>query len=63
MNKRQKKKKDRFSQLCVEYGYHYVPTYKELRELERAYHEFCINNYRVERAIDKIIANRFVTLS
>lgn len=63
MNKRQKKKKDKFIRLCVECGYHYVPTYKELRELGRAYHEFCINSCRVEHTVSEVIANKFVALS
>lgn len=62
MNKRQKKKQDKFIKLCVAYGYHYIPTYKELRELERNYHEFCINNYRTERELEKAPSNRFVAL-
>lgn len=63
MNNRQKKKRDKFIQLCIENGYHYIPTYKEFRALERSYHEFCIKNYRNEREMRRIIANRFVALS
>ncbi len=63
MNKRQKKKQNRFIQLCLEYGFHHIPQYREFREFDRKYHEFCIDNYRAEREMERILSRRFVAPS
>lgn len=53
MNKRQVKKENKKINKCEIWS---VSSYKECREMERAYHEYCIYSYR-NRKVDDEIAN------
>lgn len=60
MNKRQSKKKEKLIQLGMDWGFYHVPTYKEIKEMERSYHEFCIKTYRADREIESVFSNRIL---
>ena len=58
MNKRQAKKKEKLYQIGMDWGFYRFPKYREITEMERGYHNFCINNYRAEREIERVLIGR-----
>ena len=57
MNKRQAKKKDNLIKMGKYYGFYHIPKYRELREIDRSYHEYCIRSYRTEKDTNCILIN------
>ena len=57
MNKRQVKKKYNLIKMGEYYGLYHIHKYKELREIDRSYHEYCIRSYRVEKDKNCILIN------
>lgn len=55
MNKRQAKKREKLEQLGIDWGFYRLPKYKEIKYVERGYHEYCIQNYRAEREMEKVL--------
>lgn len=49
MNKRQAKKKEKLFQLGMDWGFYHFPRYREIKEIERNYHEYCVHSYRNEK--------------
>ena len=49
MNKRQAKKKETLIQLGMDWGFWHIPKYKEIKAIERSYHEYCVRSYRTEK--------------
>ncbi len=63
MNRRQKKKHERYEANCIEFGCHYVPAYTELRKMERAYHHLYIGIKKSECENSRLSANKFIAIS
>ena len=55
MNKRQAKKREKLYQLGMDWGFYHFPKYREIKEMERGYHNFCVNAYRTEREIERVL--------
>lgn len=55
MNKRQAKKRENLIQLGMDWGFWHIPTYKEIKELERGYHEYCVRTYRTEKETERVL--------
>lgn len=55
MNKRQAKKRKKLYQLGDDWGFYHFPKYREIKEMERSYHNFCVNTYRKERETEHIL--------
>ena len=49
MNKRQAKKREKLEQLGIDWGFYRLPKYKEIKYVERGYHEYCLQHYRTKR--------------
>lgn len=39
----------------MDWKFWHTPTYREIREMERSYHNFCVNAYRKERETERIL--------
>ena len=55
MNKRQAKKRKTLIQLGMDWGFWQIPKYKEIKEVERGYHEYCVHSYRTEKKDERSI--------
>lgn len=51
MNKRQTKKKNKIIQSGYDLGFYHIPKYREIRELDRNYHEYLICCKHTERSM------------
>lgn len=51
MNKRQKKKLQKRIDFSLEYGFDHIVTYKEIKWINKAYHEYCIESNRMFRVL------------
>ena len=55
MNKRQAKNRENLIQLGMDWGFWHIPKYREIRELERSYHEYCVRTYRTEKENERVL--------
>lgn len=57
MNKRQAKKKYKIIQIGLDFGFYHTPTYRELKELNRSYHEYLIRCKHTEKTVNDFISS------
>lgn len=55
MNKRKIKKRNKIIKNADDLGFYHIPKYREIREVERNYHEYLICCKHTERSVDNFI--------